>query len=158
LGGAALLGHWAKQRRSAGPVEPALSAAPAVIQPMRRVELTSDPTGATVYTATDGRELGKTPLAVEIKDPAGLRVQLHLAGYQSQTMMLSLTDGARIASLVRETVSGAASKPVGESPSKASGSSEDRGKRAKPTPLRRPKLGPAKKRVVEHDDLRNPFD
>jgi hypothetical protein len=49
--------------------------------------LTTTPTGATVYRATDGQELGRTPLLLDHDAIRGSTLQLHLRGYE----MLSLT-------------------------------------------------------------------
>jgi serine/threonine protein kinase len=50
-------------------------------------KLTSRPSRATVFSAADGRELGKTPLRVA--PPGDGKLELHLAGYKVKTLVLT---------------------------------------------------------------------
>jgi serine/threonine-protein kinase len=67
-----------------------------------RVELQSDPSGATVKVPATGKELGKTPLALELKPGETLSVELSLAGHQRQSIVLKPDTGRRKVYLVPE--------------------------------------------------------
>ncbi len=51
-------------------------------------KLTSRPSGATVFSAADGRELGKTPLRVPPSNLGDGKVELHLEGHKVKTVVL----------------------------------------------------------------------
>jgi serine/threonine-protein kinase len=50
------------------------------------VRIESRPSGATVFSAADGRELGRTPLVLEIGEPR--KVELRLQGHEIQSVVL----------------------------------------------------------------------
>lgn len=53
-----------------------------------KVQLISEPAGATVYYTHDGRELGTTPLPLELSASDDRQVELRLTGYQAQQLTL----------------------------------------------------------------------
>ncbi|MBK8479775.1 MAG: protein kinase [Proteobacteria bacterium] len=61
---------------------------------LARVRLTSAPSGATVYSARDGVELGSTPLLLERATARGLQVELHHPGYEILVVTLRAESGA----------------------------------------------------------------
>ena len=88
-------GVWLVARfRSAGPsaggTEPdRKSIAKNPAEAPRKLTLVSVPPGATVYDASDGRELGQTPLDVEIREGQPRLLQLRKAGFQLRSVRLT---------------------------------------------------------------------
>jgi len=64
--------------------------------PGRRVTLTSDPAGATVFDAQDGQELGRTPLVLDLAASAPRHVVLRLQGYKTRQVRLEGNTAAPI--------------------------------------------------------------
>lgn len=93
LGSGALLAlthGWLHQPKGEGSAAPArLPRAPHLL-----VRLTSAPSGATVYRARDGVELGSTPLVLDRAAARGLRVELHRRGYEIMALTLAAESGA----------------------------------------------------------------
>lgn len=102
LGTVALL-LLTRGRRDDGP-EPRPSAVATPASAARRpVRLTSTPSGASVYRAADGIELGKTPLALEGPGPAGLKIELHRPGYEIMALTIAANSGTIHAELRPQT-------------------------------------------------------
>jgi len=93
LGSGALLAlthGWLRQPRG----DRAAAPAPPPHASHSLVRLTSAPSGATVYRARDGVELGSTPLVLERAAARGLRVELHRPGYEIMALTLAAESAA----------------------------------------------------------------
>lgn len=56
-----------------------------------KVRITSQPAGATVFSAISGQELGKTPLDLPREAMRGQRIELHLVNYEVATLTIDGT-------------------------------------------------------------------
>ena len=52
------------------------------------VRITSDPSGATVFSGLTGQELGRTPLAIDATHVEGQRLEIHLPGYETTSLIV----------------------------------------------------------------------
>ncbi len=59
------------------------------------VQLISEPSGATVYDASDGQELGKTPSVIKLGEEKRKKVEVRLGGYEIQSVLLTLEPNPR---------------------------------------------------------------
>jgi serine/threonine protein kinase len=118
----------------------------------RKVELQSDPSGATVLLPATGKELGKTPLVIELQPGETRTVEIFLGGHQRQSLVLQANTGRRKVYLVPAQPPPGEPKPEPKAPSTQPASTPAVETKVDPEPapkpeLRRPrKIGAQKKK------------
>ena len=117
------------------------TAAPGTAAPQagKLLKVTSEPSGATVYNAADGRALGKTPLDVDISKFAGSKLDLHLPKHQMQSIKVDPNGGARHVVLHPKGTASAPTKPEAKTPPVEHGLAPKTTKTRKIARPRRPK-------------------
>jgi serine/threonine protein kinase len=107
----------------------------------KKLSLVSDPPGATVYDAADGRELGQTPLEVEIREGQTRQLQLRKQGFGLRLVRLTFDTNPQPIKLEP-------SAPAKAQPRKAP-------RRSPKTKRRQPRRSSPKKKKKE--ELKDPF-
>jgi eukaryotic-like serine/threonine-protein kinase len=114
------------------------------------VELLSEPTGATVYDAVTGHELGKTPLQLAVS--TAKKVEIRLDGYKSAIVVLQSSSPQQKITLQREAIP-ALSPAHRTSPSRG----KKKGERGISKNAHRSSVRKKFEPQEDHDSLLNPF-
>ncbi len=119
----------------------------------RRVELQSDPAGATIRDTRASKVLGRTPLALELSPGESLSIEITLAGHQRQLLVLQADTGRRKVYLVPELKPDAASTAKPDAAGVAPAPKEDpKAPKAEPkAPKAEPKATKAEPKAPKED-------